>query len=545
MNQFAGGAIGVTEDVVIRTVPLGGSALSRAIQSGAVGTDWYAPRPREVAAWRAHASATHASFGGRDWLTPIAPAFAASGAAADRLARAAREGVLITTGQQPGLFGGPVYTWSKALSALAMADVLEAELGIPVAPVFWAATDDADWMEAAVTYLLTSTGLERAALAGQASEGVSMHAVPLGDVQGAIAQLVRACGSGAHASVLDLVRQAYTPHTTIGAAYVFLMRTLLEPLGIAVLDAAHPAMRAAADATLRSALRAASPVQRALRDREAAIAARGHKPQVEGVDGLSLVFRTGQNGVRVRVPVDSASAVADDAEMGSLGANVLLRPVLERALMPTLCYLAGPGEYAYFAQVTPVAEAMGVAVPVVAPRWACEVLEADVLLLQERLGIDDTQLLDPHAAEALLARTQLDEAVADAMERLRVTCETQLRALRDALHVPAADGLGDRTEPADGALVPATVVSGLERDLLHRLDRFERRVLAGVKRRESVAMQDVAVVRAALRPLGQSPERVLNLVPLLVRYGPGLLARMRDEAMRHARNLVMGHAEPV
>lgn len=323
------------------------------------------------------------------------------------------------------------------------------------------------------------------------------------------------------------------------------MRTLLEPLGIAVLDAAHPAMRAAADATLRSALRAASPVQQAQRDREAAIAARGHKPQVEGVDGLSLVFRTGQDGVRVRVPVDSASTVADDAEMGSLGANVLLRPVLERALMPTLCYLAGPGEYAYFAQVTPVAEAMGVAVPVVAPRWACEVLEADVLLLQERLGIDETQLQDPHAAEALLARTQLDEAVADAMERLRVTCETQLRALRDALHVPAADGLGDRAEPADGALVPATVVSGLERDLLHRLDRFERRVLAGVKRRESVAMQDVAVVRAALRPLGQSPERVLNLVPLLVRYGPGLLARMRDEAMGHVRNLVMGHAEPV
>lgn len=504
---------------------------------------WYAPRPRDVNTWRAHALATRASFEGRDWLAPLAPAFGASGVAAERLARAAREGVVITTGQQPGLFGGPTYTWSKAMSALATADALEAELGIPVAPVFWAATDDADWMEAAVTYLATPTGLERVALTGPATDGVSMNDVPLGELQTALAQLTRACGSGAHASVLEVVRQAYTPHATIGAAYVVLMRALLEPLGIAVLDAAHPATRAAADTFLRSALRAAPRVHDALRHRAEAIAASGYSPQVEIVDGLSLVFRTGgsgsgsgSNGARVRVPVSEASTVASEAEVGSLGANVLLRPVLERALLPTVCYLAGPGEFAYFAQVAPVAEALGAAVPVVAPRWAAEVLEADASDLQARLGITDEQLHDPHAAEQVIARAQLDESVADALERLRVTLETQLRTLGDALRVP------DDEEP-EAALVAPSVLDGLARDITHRLDRFERRVLAGVKRREIGAMQDVAAVRAALRPLGQSPERVLNLVPLLVRYGPGLLDRMREEAMGHARLLVTGHAE--
>lgn len=533
---------------MVRTAPLGGSALSRAIQRGEVGNQvgamWYAPRPRDVNAWRAHALATRASFAGRDWLAPLAPAFGASGAAAERLARAAREGVVITTGQQPGLFGGPTYTWSKAMSALAAADALEAELGIPVAPVFWAATDDADWMEAAVTYLATPTGLERVALAGPATDGVSMNDVPLGDLQSALAQLVHACGSGAHASVLETVRQAYTPHATIGAAYVFLMRALLEPLGMAVLDAAHPATRAAADTFLRAALRAAPRVQDALRHRAEAIVASGYTPQVEIVDGLSLVFRTGgsegnangNSGARARVPVAEASAVANEAEVGALGANVLLRPVLERALLPTVCYLAGPGEFAYFAQVAPVAEALGAAVPVVAPRWAAEVLEADACDLQARLGITDEQLHDPHAAEQAIARAQLDESVADALERLRITLETQLRTLGDALRMPD-------DEEQEAALVAPAVVDGLARDITHRLDRFERRVLAGVKRREIGAMQDVAAVRAALRPLGQSPERVLNLVPLLVRYGPGLLDRMREEAMGHARLLVTGHAE--
>jgi len=84
------------------------------------------------------------------------------------------------------------------------------------------------------------------------------------------------------------------------------------------------------------------------------------------------------------------------------------------------------------------------------------------------------------------------------------------------------------------------VVEGLARDLAHRIDRFERRLLSGVKRLEHEAMRDVAAVRAALRPDGKSPERVLNFVPLLARYGTGLLERVRDAAASHARELVGG-----
>ncbi len=536
MDKSAAVLMSTTDDVIIRTAPLGGSALSRAIQQGAVGASWYAPRPTDVAGWRAHATSVRASFAGRDWLSVLQPAFAATDAAAARLARASQHGVVVTTGQQPGLFGGPTYTWSKAMSALAMADALEAELGMPVAPVFWAATDDADWIEAAVTYLATSTGLERVALPGPASEGVAMADVLMGDVDAALAQLVRSCGSGAHASVLDVIHAAYTPHATIGAAYVVLMRALLEPLGMAVLDAAHPATRRAGDGFLRTALRAAAAVHHAVQSRSMAIEAAGHVPQVEMVEGLSLVFLTDGTGARTRVPVSGAGDVAQSAPEGSLGANVLLRPVLERSLLPTLCYLAGPGEFAYFAQVAPVAEALGAAAPVVAPRWAAEVLEADALELQARLGLTDEDLRDPHAAEQVIARAQLDESVADAVERLRVTLESQLASLGEALRVPDDDAEYE-------ALVATSVVDGLGRDITHRVDRFERRLLAAVKRRETSAMHDVAATRAALRPLGQPPERVLNLVPLLVRYGPTLLERLRDAAAAHAQQLVTGVSE--
>lgn len=523
----------------IRTVALGGSALSRAIQSGQVGAAWYAPRPRTSAEWSAHARSVRDSLGTTDWLTALAPAFAATGLAAERLARAAAEGVVVTTGQQPGLFGGPAYTWSKAMSALALANELEREIGVPVAPVFWAASDDADWMEAAVTHVATAKGLLTAALTGPATEGVAMCDVPLGNLQQARAVLSAGCGSAAHASVLELVDAAYVPHATIGAAYVQLMRALLEPLGVAVLDASHPAMRQAADGFLRHALRQAPAVQDALRSRVQEIQAAGYAPQVDVVDGLSLVFRSHLENqgsdlrrVRERVPIAEASVAARTAETGTLGANVLLRPVMERALLPTVCYLAGPGEFAYFAQVSPVAEALGAAVPVTAPRWACELVESDTLALQERLALSDAALRDPHAAEQVVARAHMDEHLADTMERLRVMLDTQVRALHESL-------------AGETAPVASDVVQGLARDLAHRLDRFERRVIAGVKRQESDVLRDVAALRAALRPKGQSPERVLNLVPLLARFGVGVLRSMSEAAVPHAQALVAGRADTV
>ncbi len=527
----------VDESFIVRTVPLGGGALSLSLQRADVRHEWLAPLPHDVASWRAHAEQVRESLHSVDWLTALSPAIVATGRAAARVGRAASGGVVVTTGQQPGLFGGATYTWSKALGALAMADELEAVIGMPVAPVFWAASDDADWLEAAVTHVSTSRGLVSLSLPGPATDGVAMADVPLNDVADVLARLRTACGSMAHGAIFEQIEAAYVPQATIGAAYLQLLRALLEPLGIAVLDAAHAAVREAADPFLRRALAHAQPVADALAKRTDAIRVAGFEPQVEPIDDLSLVFRTqlGSTGrardrVRERIPVKDAARVAREADIGSLGANVLLRPVLERALLPTVTYLAGPGELAYFAQVTAVAQSLQVAIPIVTPRWAGEVIETAALAELENLDLDEGLLRDPHAIETALAERATDERVRDAIDRLRVTTETQIRAVGDAVaqaeHVVAVE-----------------VVRGLQRDLAIKLDRFERRVHAGVKRREGTLMQRAASLRASLRPLGSSPERVLNLIPMLVRHGVAVFDRMRAEAALHARAVVRGRAD--
>lgn len=522
------------DEWMLRRVPLGGTALSRALQENPCLHDWLEARPRSADEWRARVHAVHQAAQASDWLTPLAPAIAATGLAAERLGRAAAHGVVLTTGQQPGLFGGPAYTWSKALSALAMADALEAASGIPVAPIFWAATDDADWLEAAATSFATARGLESVSLEGPVTDGIAMADVLLGPMDAALQALRAASGSAAHASVLRIIEQAYVPHATVGAAYVQLLRAMLEPLGIAVIDAAHPALRVAADPLLRRALHRAQSVRDALSARTQAIRDAGFAAQVDVMDELSLVFRTqsGPSGrerdrVRTRVPLSDTARVEREADVGSLGSNVLLRPVIERALLPTVAYLAGPGEYAYFAQVQPVAQALGLAVPLPVPRWSGEVIDMRAEARRAELGLDADGLFDPHAAETRVAQAAVDADVQDSIERLRLAIETQVRALGDAiLH-------------ADNVVAPE-VATGLATALSHKLDRFERRVVAGVKRREGALLRDVAFVRAALRPSGQSPERKLNLVPMLARFGPTIFDAMRRDARAYADQLVQG-----
>lgn len=519
----------------VRTLPLGGGRLSRALQTGTADVSWTVKRPSDVEAWKRVAQDVRKRHAGSQWFSTLAPAFNATGEAAARLKRAADGGVVVTTGQQPGLFGGPMYTWSKAIAALALADELETKLGMPVAPVFWAATDDADWAEAASTYVIGESGIEKLSLPGPASESIAMSEVALGDISAELQRLYASSGSAANASVLELIQSAYVAHATIGASYVQLLRGILEPLGIAVLDASHSALRSFADPMLRKALTSAAAIADALKARGLAIRAAGFEPQVDDVDGLSLVFRTSRTekgNTRERVPVADAAQTAREAEVGTLGPNVLLRPVIERAILPTVSYLAGPGEFAYFAQISPVAEALNADIPLAVPRWSGTILEPSTERALDRLGVSESDFDDPHAVETRLAKSALDEGVADALERMRLTAETQMRALQSA--VVDAD-----------EIVATSVVEGAGRDIMHRLERLERRLVAGSKRRELALMRDIAVARASVRPLGQSPERVLNFIPALARYGSPLLNAMRDHARAHAAQLVAGESANV
>ncbi len=508
----------------IVTEALGGGPLSRAAQDGQAPSEWYKSRPRGAAAWTAHAEEVRGEFAASRWLAGLRPAFDASGVAAERLERvAAANGIVVTTGQQPGLFGGPIYTLLKAFSALALADRLERDTGIPAAPVFWAATDDADFAEAAWTAVADDGAVKRLSIPRLGKDGLVMAEMPLGDTAAQYDALLASAGSAPHAQVLDALRAAYDPEATVGSAYVKFLRTLLEPHGIAVLDAWHPATRAAARPTLMQALRRAPVVDEALALRTVAIERAGFRAQVARVPRLSLVFR-GAAGVKERVPILQATEVADRAD-AVLSANVLLRPIVERRILPTVAYVAGPGEIAYFAQVGAVAEALGTAVPLVVPRWSATIVEPTIDRRLGRLGMVLEDMRTPHDAERRLGDRSVPSDIRAGLEALREDLAKRLGALREA-------------SAAIDHLVPERVIEGARHQMLHRVDRLERRLRAAARARQTEAVQDLAAVRAAIMPEGQRQERRLNAVPMLARHGDLLVAQLKAGAAMHAGTLV-------
>lgn len=511
----------------VLTQPLGGNPLALAAIAGHAPAGWYEPQPHDAESWRERMEGVRSQFSA-DWLERLSPAFEATGPAKDRLSAVANgKGVVVTTGQQPGLFGGPVYTLSKALSALAFADALQEATGVPVAPVFWAATDDTDFTEASSTAVSLPGGAQQLRIDHAEPLGRPMAAMPLGDVSAQLEALVRSAGSQIDRVPIELLEQAYRPDATIGSAYVAFLRALLSPLGISVIDASHAATRAAAKPMLVKGLQQAADIAEAVHAQNIEIESAGFAPQVQEVPGLSLVF-SGASGSRKRIPIKAAEKQtnADD-----LGPNVLLRPVVERGILPTATYIGGPAEIAYFAQLGVIADAIGAARPAIVPRWSGTIIEPHVEEILEKLYLLPEDLQDPHEAEARVARARLPKSVLDELNAMRVVVESRMDALADAVSQTQAP-------------VGQNVTGGLRANLMRRLDRFERRLIAGAKRQHSHTMTEIGTARGSLYPLGKPQERGLNFVPLLARYGSGLRDEMLIAATDHARILINGSSAP-
>jgi bacillithiol biosynthesis cysteine-adding enzyme BshC len=466
-------------------------------------------------------------------------AFLPSAAAEAAVTRLQRPGALaVTTGQQPGLFGGPLYCVHKALSAAALAAELEAAWDRPVVPVFWLAGDDHDFAEAAVAAWLDDNGsVVRHVLRTrpQGAPSTPMWREPLGqDVLGALDLLRRTLRSGpAREEVLGWCARHWRPDATVAGAFGTAMAELLAPFGIACFDSTHPAAKQAMAPLLVQAAERAPELDRALVARDASLREAGVHPGVDVGDGASLVMMDGPAG-RDRLIPDrdgwtlrrSGAQVSRDALVRvaagapeQISPNVLLRPVVERALLPTVAYVAGPGELRYLPLAAPLYDALGVPRQVPVPRWSGIVVEAQVDRVLQKFGGSLEELLtDGAALERRVVREELPPAARAALESLHTHGARDFGTLRSA------------AESVDPTLVRA--IEGLARRAEWAAERAERKLTNHLLRRRAVELSQVGRARTAVLPSGIKQERLLGLPPFQARQGTALLSAVREAAGR-------------
>jgi len=337
----------------------------------------------------------------------LAEAFVPASSREAQLARLRAPGALaVTTGQQPGLFTGPLYTIHKALSAVALARLLERRWNRPVVPVFWLAGDDHDFAEASSASWIAADGtVATASLPPRPADAplTPMYRLPLGE---GVRPALDHFGSDLPTTefrdaTLAWLERHYRPEATVAAAYAGALAELLAPLGLLLFDSTHVAAKRAAAPYLVRALTQAAALDDDL-DRWAE--GQGVTARTSGItvgDGASLVMveaslgrdrlvRDGDSFVtrrsRERFDLDAIARLAAD-DPTRLSPNVLLRPAVESALLPTVAYLGGPGELRYLALTPPVYDRLEIPRQRPLPRWSGVMVEPRVDRVLDKFGV--------------------------------------------------------------------------------------------------------------------------------------------------------------
>jgi bacillithiol biosynthesis cysteine-adding enzyme BshC len=446
--------------------------------------------------------------------------------------------LVVTTGQQPGLFTGPLYTVHKALSAAALARVLERRWGRPVVPVFWIAGDDHDFAEASHASWLTADGdVATGALPPRRPDAPStpLYRETLGPaVDMVLAELAAGLAPSEFGDpTVTWLRRHFRPEATMAASVGGALAELLAPAGVLCLESTHPCMKRAALPHLLRALDLAEELNATLHVRARELEAAGHDPGVEVVDGATLVMIEGALG-RDRLIVDDGGFVArrsgerfDAATLRQialraperLSPNVLLRPVVESALLPTVAYVAGPAELRYLELAASIYDRLGVPRQRPVPRWSGLLVERRVDRVLEKFGIALGELLAPAGPlEARLVRAQLPAEATEALAELRAAIDAQYEIVTRA------------AEAIDPTL--ARPLERIRAQALAGADAVEQKLVRHLKRRQETELGQLAKARAAVFPNGKPQERVLTVAPFLARYGPALVPMLADEFER-------------
>ncbi|HEU5305226.1 MAG TPA: bacillithiol biosynthesis BshC, partial [Gemmatimonadales bacterium] len=328
---------------------------------------------------------------------------------------------------------------------------------------------------------------------------------------------------------LDWLRRHSRPTATVAASFAGALAELLAPLGIAVLDSTHTAVKRAAARHLIRALGLARDLDRDLDQRAAELHSSGADSGVTVGDGASLVMLEGPLGRdrlvvsdegfmtrrgRERIELAELQRLAA-AEPERLSPNVLLRPVIESALLPTVAYLAGPGELRYLALTQPIYERMRIPRQLALPRWSGILVEPRVDRVLQKFNVDLEDLLQPPGAlEARLVRSQLPEGAIRTLEELRAALESGYESLAGA------------ATAIDPTL--ARPVQGAKHQALSVVNDMERKLVQHLKKRQEVELAQIARARAVVLPDNKPQERVLTVAPFLARYGPTLMIELTD-----------------
>ena len=434
----------------------------------------------------------------------------------------------VVTGQQVGLFGGPVFSIFKALTAVKLADQAS-RAGLDCVPVFWLATEDHDLAE-----------VNQVAIPG-ADYSLQSFTVPTRGLPSAPVGTIRfgseiesvveaAAGLLGPSPISDFLRDSYRPGETFGSAFARLFARLFADWGVVLLDAAAPELHDIAEPMYQAAIERASELDDALLARGKELETAGYHQQVKVTPSSTLLF-TLRNGSRVPVhrhlngsadfliederisPADLVRRIKSSPQ--EFSANVLLRPVIQDYLLPTLAYVGGAAEVAYFAQVGVVYEALLERVTPIVPRLSATFVEQKPKALLERYNLSLPDLFrGPEKVREIMSSRTLPQELQSAFDQAEASLQKSLAAIRESL------------ARLDSTLIDSAANAASK--MHHQLTQLRARAARAELRHEEILARHADLLCNALYPGKILQEREIAGAYFVARQGTEFLRALYD-----------------
>jgi bacillithiol biosynthesis cysteine-adding enzyme BshC len=442
----------------------------------------------------------------------------------------------VVTGQQVALFSGPLYSIYKALTAVKLAEHLNQQLGVPVVPIFWLATDDHDFAEVDHIDLLDQAGqLQRifykdCPAQDRVQVGGLRFSAQIEACVGALDEMTPQ--SEFKPEIMSLLKEAYQPGRTFAEAFAIWMTHLFGAHGLVLIDPCHPDLIAMAREPLLAEIRGGSPSSRCVMRTSQRLTEKDYTPQVRQQAGKLNLFLVEHERFAIHVAGDGFSVKDPERRFTrdelvemvhttphAFSPNVLLRPLVQDTILPTVAYVGGPGEIAYFAQLRGAYEEFNIPMPVVYPRKSFTVLERHVASTLETLSISMQDVWGGLSAKRnALAAEEIPEPLQQALTTAAGNLQRDLGAVcREATAMDSALG-----QSADG----------IHRKIHHQLNLLETKVVQAAKKKQKIVGRKLTKVENMLYPNQRLQERVFNVTPFLMKYGVAWL-----EDLYHALDL--------
>lgn len=442
------------------------------------------------------------------------------------------ETVAVVTGQQLGLFASPLYIPYKTITTIHLARQIAEETGRTVVPVFWLEGNDHDFDEIATFRLLqgqqlvplTYTGHTLPDAGNLGSVGRLRLTEQITEVLDEIDGLLPP--TDFKPGLMALLRDAYQPDATLLDAFAHVLRALFPDAGLVFIAPDDPRIRALATPLFRQEIEdSATPAARVQaasekleKDYHAQVHARPTNLFLNEPEGRLPLDAEADGTFRVR-GTDRAFSQKElltllDDEPGRFTPNVILRPVTQDFLLPTVAYVGGPGEVAYFAQYRGVYDWAGVPMPLLYPRTSVSLVEPPIAKVLDRYGLPLPALNDE--LDRLFRRVVLDQMEVDLPAAFQ-EASTNLHAAINAIK-PVVEGV-------DRSLV--RTAEATRASFMKEWSRLQDRVVKAERQQQEVVRNHLAKAQAHLFPSGLQ-ERAISPIYFLNKYGLDLFARLTE-----------------